>query len=222
MFYFLNWWWVYGCLLHFLKTSFICLKYFILSLKKVKWLILPLLVTIFLCNGRGRFSHRRVMKRSTQRSCAAKQKRMTHYSQQRARCYTMRKTPLWHRQTASPVCDRSLPPFKLCLFSSTGTNDIPVYFKLFPHIRSWYKCLYFSDVTCLLNVKGTRLLPGPCFPKIASRGNSSHEQCPATHSTFLKTLRLAIDQSYFYLLVLKDIIIIFTIIVFLNILKTLF
>lgn len=42
--------------------------------KKVKGLILPLLVTIFLCNGRGRFSHRRVMKRSTRRSCAAKQK----------------------------------------------------------------------------------------------------------------------------------------------------
>lgn len=115
----------------------------------------------------------------------------------------------------------SLPPFKLCLFSSTGTNDIPVYFKLFTHRRSWYKCLYFSDGTCLLNIKGTRLFQGPCFLKIASRGNSSHEQCPATHSTFLKALRLAIDQSYFYLLVLKDIIIIFTIIVFLNILKTL-
>lgn len=42
----------------------------------------------------------------------------------------------------------------------------------------------FSDVMYLLNVKKN----GPCFPKIASCGNSRHEKCPAIHSTFLKAI----------------------------------
>ena len=39
--------------------------------------------------------------------CCKTETHDTYYSQQRARCYTMRKTPLWHRQTASPVCDQT-------------------------------------------------------------------------------------------------------------------
>lgn len=39
--------------------------------------------------------------------CCKTETHDTYYSQQRARCYTMRKTPLWHRQTASPVRDQT-------------------------------------------------------------------------------------------------------------------